>query len=273
MAGGAEASEYLRRRGLRAMPPGSAVRRLGTAVLAGDGCVTVADVDWAAFLPAFAAGRERPLINDIPEVAAQLTAPATAPDDTLATRLRDRLTALTGEEREAALVDLVQRHAASVLGYPAPDAVSADKAFRDLGFDSLTAVELRDRLAAETGLPLPTTLLFDHPSARAVAGRLRAGMFPDSGEEIGEERAAAVRRALREIPLSRLADAGLITPLLRLAADDLPGAGTDPAPDTGPHLGPDPDDIQHSIDSMDGESLLRLALGGSESDGQTDRGA
>jgi len=242
---------------------------MGTALLADDACVTVADVDWAAFLPAFSTSRERPLIHGIPEVAAQLAAASATPDDALAARLRDRLTALTGEEREAALVGLVQRHAASVLGYPAPDAVAADKAFRDLGFDSLSAVELRDRLAAETGLPLPATLLFDYPSARAVAGHLRSGMFPDGDEEIGEERAAAVRRALREIPLSRLADAGLITPLLRLAEGGLPGDGTDLAPG----LGPDPDDIQDSIDSMDGESLLRLALGGSESDGQTDRGA
>ncbi|MGW1136982.1 type I polyketide synthase [Streptomyces zhihengii] len=269
MAGGAEASEYLRRRGLRAMAPGSAVRRIGTALLADDACVTVADVDWAAFLPAFSARRERPLIHDIPEVAAQLAVAAATPDDALAARLRDRLADLTGEERETALVRIVQQHAASVLGYPAPEAVAADKAFRDLGFDSLSAVELRDRLAAETGLALPTTLLFDYPSARAVAGHLRSGMFPDGDEEIGEERAAAVRRALRSIPLSRLADAGLIAPLLRLAGDDLPGDGTDPVTDSGP----DPDDIQNSIDSMDGESLLRLALGGSESDGQTDRGA
>ncbi|WSC90879.1 type I polyketide synthase [Streptomyces sp. NBC_01754] len=261
MAGGAEAADYLRRRGLRAMAPESAVRGLGRALLTGDGWVTVADVDWAAFLPAFSAGRERPLLQDIPEVA-QLTAPSPAADDALTARLRDRLAALDTDERETALVGLVQEHAAAVLGYPAPDAVAADKAFRDLGFDSLTAVELRNRLAAATGLHLPATLLFDYPSARAVAGHLGAGMFPDRGEEIDEERAAAIRRALRRIPLSRLADAGLIAPLLRLAEDDFPGDGTDPDPD-----------IQDSLDSMDGESLLRLALGGSESDGQTDRGA
>ncbi|MET7370730.1 type I polyketide synthase [Streptomyces sp. NPDC005566] len=261
MAGGADASEYLRRRGLRAMAPGSAVRRLGPALLADDGCVTVADVDWAAFLPAFSAGRERPLIHDIPEVA-QLTSASTEPDGALAARLRDRLATLSGDEREAALVGVVQRHAADVLHYPSPQAVTADKAFRDLGFDSLSAVELRDRLAAETGLRLPTTLLFDHPSARSVAGLLRAEMFPDSGEEIDEERAATIRRALRGIPLARLAAAGLIAPLLRLAADESPDGGTDADPD-----------IQESIDSMDGESLLRLALGDPESDVQTDRGA
>nr|WP_062213686.1 type I polyketide synthase [Streptomyces sp. NBRC 109706] len=263
MAGGAEASEYLRRRGLRAMAPESAVRCLGPALLAGDGCVTVADVDWATFLPAFSATGERPLMRDIPEVA-QLTAAATAPDGALAAELRDRLAALTGDERETALVGLVQEHAAAVLGHPSPDAVGADKAFRDLGFDSLTAVELRNRLASVTGLDLPATLLFDYPSARAVAEQLRDEMFPDGGAELDEERAAAVRRALREIPLSRLADAGLIAPLLRLAEDDRRDEAKDPAP-AAP-------DIQDSIDSMDGESLLRLALGGLESDGQTDRG-
>ncbi|WP_405682179.1 type I polyketide synthase [Streptomyces sp. NBC_01238] len=265
MAADAGASEYLRRRGLRAMAPGAAVRRLGPALLAGDACVTVADVDWAAFLPSFSASRERPLIHDIPEVTA-LTAASAEVDGALAARLRDRLSTLTGDEREAALVGVVQRHAADVLGYPSPEAVTADKAFRDLGFDSLSAVELRDRLAAETGLRLPATLLFDHPSARAVAGLLRAEMFPDSVGEIDEERAAEIRRALRGIPLSRLADAGLLAPLLRLAAEDGANDGTAPEdPEPG-------QDIQDSIDSMDGESLLRLALGGGpESDGQTDR--
>lgn len=212
------------------MVPGSAVRRLGPALLADDGCVTVADVDWAAFLPAFSASRERPLIHDIPEVA-QLTAAATEPDGALATRLRARLATLDGDEREAALVGVVQRHAADVLHYPSPEAVTADKAFRDLGFDSLSAVELRDRLATETGLRLPTTLLFDHPSARAVAGLLRAEMFPDSGEEIDEERAAAIRRALRGIPLARLADSRPHRPAA--AARRGPKSGRRDGPGTG----------------------------------------
>ncbi|GAA3062804.1 hypothetical protein GCM10020000_52710 [Streptomyces olivoverticillatus] len=72
-------------------------------------------------------------------------------------------------ERERALLDLVRRHVADVLGFANAQAVAADKPFKEFGFDSLTAVEFRNSLGAEAGLRLPATLVFDYPTPVAVA--------------------------------------------------------------------------------------------------------
>jgi acyl carrier protein len=77
-----------------------------------------------------------------------------------------------GPERRRILLDLVRAHVAVVLGYPQPALVDAARGFLDLGFESLTAVELRNRLSRATGLRLPATLLFDHPNTLALAEHL-----------------------------------------------------------------------------------------------------
>ncbi|RXS56573.1 type I polyketide synthase, partial [Streptomyces sioyaensis] len=84
---------------------------------------------------------------------------------------------LSGVERERALLELVRTHAAAVLGYHKPESLEARCAFRDLGFDSLTAVELRGRLNTETGMRLPATVVFDYPTPVDLARYLGDELF------------------------------------------------------------------------------------------------
>ncbi|WP_461002181.1 type I polyketide synthase, partial [Streptomonospora sediminis] len=94
-----------------------------------------------------------------------------------AARAADRFAALPESERGSALLELVQDHVAVVLGHSAPGAVAADKPFKELGLDSLTSVELRNRLNAATGLRLPATLVFDEPTPEALARFIGTELF------------------------------------------------------------------------------------------------
>ncbi|MFE4801369.1 type I polyketide synthase [Streptomyces sp. NPDC056708] len=163
------ASERLRRAGVLEMEPGAAVSALMRAVEHDDTCVCVTHMDWQRFGAAFTMARPSPLIADVPGVRGTGTDEEENRDTS---GLAGRLVGLAGPERDRLVLDLVRAQSAAVLGHAAADAVDAARAFRDQGFDSMTALDLRNRLAAEAGLALPSTLVFDHPTPTALAAHL-----------------------------------------------------------------------------------------------------
>jgi acyl transferase domain-containing protein/D-arabinose 1-dehydrogenase-like Zn-dependent alcohol dehydrogenase/acyl carrier protein len=178
------ATEYMGRRGVLEMAPEQAIAALAQAVEHDETFVAVADVDWERFVVGFTAARPSPLIGDLPEVRRALEASAPAGGDAeAASALARDLANAAPADRDGILLDLVRSHAAAVLGHASADAVDADRVLKELGFDSLTAVQLRNRLGAATGLKLPTTLVFDYPKPTAMAAYLRSRLLPDEDAE------------------------------------------------------------------------------------------
>jgi mycoketide-CoA synthase len=160
------------------------------------------------------------------------------------TALAQRLHGLPKHQQHTMLRHLVCTHIATVLGTPTPEDINPDHAFTDLGFDSLTAVELRNRLKTATGLNLPPTIIFDYPTPTTLAHHLASQISPEPPtSESAQSEEIAVRNALRDIPLQVLKDAGLLNPLLELAR---PHGARQRATESA-----------ESIDEMDVETLLR----------------
>jgi acyl transferase domain-containing protein/D-arabinose 1-dehydrogenase-like Zn-dependent alcohol dehydrogenase len=252
MGAGPDADRHLARRGLAGMDPRLAVAALHAALGADEAAVTVVDVDWAKFAPGFTAERRRPLIESLAEVAAVLAAadePAEAASDTAAELLRS-LDGLSPDEQAQALVTLVREQAAVALGHRGVDEVGAHRPFKKSGFDSVSALEFRNLLAKATGLRLPATVIYDHPTPTALGALLRRELVGPEPEDAGTE--TAVRRALADLPLSRLRDAGLLDTLLELA-------GIRTVPLSSAAAGP-----ADLVDDLDADALVRMALEGSD---------
>ncbi len=166
--------------GLAPLTTEQALGFLDTALQADRAVVVAARLDRAALAGAGAA---------LPALFSQLAAGPTrrridAADTAVSmSGLVSRLHALTPERRQRELTDLVISNAAAVLGRSSSVDINAHKAFQDLGFDSLTAVELRNRLKTATGLTLSPTLIFDYPTPATLAEHLDSRLVTASGSD------------------------------------------------------------------------------------------
>ncbi|MFV2109765.1 type I polyketide synthase [Micromonospora sp. LOL_015] len=177
MSAGPDTVREAARHGLPVMPTTDALGDLRAALDSGLPCVTVADVTWDRFAPLFTSTRPSRLFEPV-------TGPADAEPDDHAGPWLDRLRGRSGPDREAELLALVRHEVALTLGHPDDRAVETDQAFRDLGFDSMAAVELRDRITAGTGLSLASSLVFDHPTVHALAGHLAGELGQYGGDPV-----------------------------------------------------------------------------------------
>ncbi|MER5556443.1 type I polyketide synthase [Streptomyces sp. NPDC002793] len=192
-------------------------------------------------------GEVVPLLRDLVRAPRRRVAVPAVPGDSQ----DDRLAALPAAERREHLVALVRAQVAAVLGHDSADQIALDRSFRELGFDSLTAVELRNRLGAATKLRLPATLAFDYPTPTALAEFLAAELVPADAVARPADPDEEVRELLRTIPVARLRAAGLLDALVELGRS-VTGRAEEPA-------APGAD-----ISSMNAADLIRMAMSAGE---------
>ncbi|MFD8803818.1 SDR family NAD(P)-dependent oxidoreductase, partial [Streptomyces atroolivaceus] len=175
--------------------------------------------------------------------------------------LTERLAALDEAERDRQLLALVRAEAAAVLGHGAAASLAPERAFKDVGFDSLTAVELRNRLNSATGLRLPSSLVFDHPTPAALASHLRTGLLggPEPATGTAGARPSAAPVAAADDPIAIVGMAcryagGVASPedLWRLVS-----AGTDAVTDFPEDRGWDTEGLYDPDPTRSGTSYTR----------------
>ncbi|MFE2679466.1 SDR family NAD(P)-dependent oxidoreductase, partial [Streptomyces hygroscopicus] len=195
----------LARSGMGALTDDEGMALFDAACRTGRALLVPARLDLAALRSAAGSGPVPALLRGLIRTTGRRTAAsAVAAGSSLAQRLR----ALSATERRRTLLDLVRTHVATALGHASADAIEARRAFRELGFDSLTAVELRNRLSGATGLKLPSTIVFDHPNPTALADHLRAELLgPDDDEpaERADTALAATAVSLADDPIAIVA--------------------------------------------------------------------
>ncbi|MDC8985476.1 type I polyketide synthase, partial [Mycobacterium marinum] len=161
---------YFSRIGLHQISPDIAFAALQQSLDVDDTLITIADVDWSQFRDIFTTtGRAHTLLAEL-----GTTQPQTAeiPAITENSHYAAQLAKQTPQQQLTTLIELVTTVTAAVLAHPDPAMLDPDLSFKDLGIDSLSALELRNTLTRDTGLTLPATLVFDHPTPTAVAEHL-----------------------------------------------------------------------------------------------------
>ncbi|WP_435840153.1 type I polyketide synthase [Streptomyces antimycoticus] len=239
----------LRATGMPAMAPDPAIGALQRALDVGDTHVAVADIEWDRLIAATPSLDGAAVLGELPDARRTDTADATTADAD--TPLAQRLAGLSPQEAEDVLADLVSTEVAAALGYPDTTAVESGRAFRELGFDSLTAVDLRNRLNAATGLRLPVTLVFDYPTVTALTRFLLVESGADGTDATAPAGPVPATVAVDDDPIAIVAmscrlPGGVTTPeelwrLLMDGRDAVSGFPTDRGWDIEGHYDPDPD--------------------------------
>ncbi|MFD4150131.1 SDR family NAD(P)-dependent oxidoreductase, partial [Streptomyces goshikiensis] len=193
MGGGLDAEDVSRlgRGGVNAITAAEGVALFDAACAAEQPLLVPVKLDLAALRAQAGSGMLPPLLSGLVRTPARRAAGTTAAGTDGGAELRERLTGLSPAARDEALLELVCTYVAGVLGFAGPEAVDPARSFNEVGFDSLTAVELRNRLGAATGVRLPATLVFDYPTPTALVEYLK--------DELWQDGAAAVPPLLAEL--------------------------------------------------------------------------
>jgi acyl transferase domain-containing protein/acyl carrier protein len=192
--------------------------------------------------------------TDLPLLRGLVRTPARRAAKTDVATMVNRLTALPVADRLPSVLDLVRTEVATVLAHTSPTAIAPAQAFKELGFDSLTAVELRNRINAATGLALSATLVFDYPNPEALAGHVLGELLPDPDVDVQAIDEKALRRTLATISLDRFREAGILEALLGMTGTE------EPEPQRA-----EPEDL----DSLNVDDLVKRALAGRTSHNET----
>ncbi|MFD4693986.1 type I polyketide synthase [Streptomyces sp. NPDC058463] len=259
----------LARSGLVGLSSAEGLALFDRALQSDEALLVPTKLDFAALRKQAAAGELAPLLRGLVR-APRKTAAAATTDGPSPESFAQRLATLSERDRIRELLELVQSASATVLGHATKDAIGAAQAFKDIGFDSLASVELRNRLTGVTGVRLPVTLVFDHPNPTALAHHLQTALVP-SADALGHVGATAnardhligadaseadIRRALATVSLATLRELGVLEAVEALVPSQPAGSvtGAGDARDAGT--------TADAIAAMDIDDLVERALGG-----------
>ncbi|MFD5394843.1 SDR family NAD(P)-dependent oxidoreductase [Streptomyces sp. NPDC127097] len=182
MTGGLDQSDLRRMSsgGIDALTSAEGLALFDAGTVSAESLLIPVRLNTAALHARAADGMLPPVMRDLVRARVRRSA---AGGQAMAEDLRGRLAGLGGPERQQLLLTVVRTQVAAVLGYSGPEEVPGGRPFSELGFDSLTAVELRNTLTAVTGLRLPATLVFDYPTSEVLAEKLRAELLGERDEQ------------------------------------------------------------------------------------------
>ncbi|MFF2655625.1 beta-ketoacyl synthase N-terminal-like domain-containing protein [Streptomyces sp. NPDC058045] len=186
--------DALRLMGARAMEPEQALTSLGQILDRDETTMSIVSMDWERWISMMTANRASHFYDEILDKSG-LRERKERSEEAAVTKseFAGRLSGLAPADQQRLVLDLVRAEAAGVVGYASGDAVDRDLQFQELGFNSISAVEFRNKLAEATGLKLPISLVYDYPSPAAVARYLRT-------ELIGDDTETAVSAAIAAAP-------------------------------------------------------------------------